>query len=243
VKLFTTTAPYPSPDPSNTEADELQPEGWAGLPVAKTYLELHQDAKVIVLDAQSSLGGVWAEERLYPGLMSNNMVGTYEYSDFPMDEETWGVKPGDHIPGQTVHDYLKKYAEKFGVLPHIRLNSKVESVQRGEKGGWLLGVGDQKDQIIARKLVLATGMTSEAFIPKIEGEESFEVPLFHIKDFPKHASTMDTVKSVTILGSTKAAWDAVYAYGSKGIEVNWIVRGRQRQIHPSTSWKSVADLS
>jgi cation diffusion facilitator CzcD-associated flavoprotein CzcO len=171
------------------------------------------------------------------------MIGTYEYSDFPIDEKTLGVKPGHHIPGQIVHDYLKKYAEKFGVLPHIRLNSTVGSVLRGEKGGWLLNIGDQKDQIFARKLVLATGMTSEAFIPKIEGEKSLGVPLFHIKDFPKHASTLDTVKSVTILGSTKAAWDAVYAYGSKGIEVNWIVRGKQRQMQPSNLRKYDADRS
>lgn len=176
---------------------------------------------------------MWAEERLYPGLKSNNIVGTYEYSDFPMAEQTWGVKPGEDIPGNVVHDYLKKYAETFGVLPHIRLNSKVGSVQRGEKGGWLLDVGDQKDRIFAKKLVLATGMTSEAFIPKIEGDESFGVPLFHIKDFPKQASTLDTVKSVTVLGSTKSAWDAVYAYGSKGIEVNWVIRGTQRGIQCS----------
>jgi cation diffusion facilitator CzcD-associated flavoprotein CzcO len=198
--------------------------GWNGLATAKTYLEVHPDAKLIVLDAQSSVGGVWAESRLYPGLKSNNMVGTYEYSDLPMDEKTWGVKPGEHIPGKVVHDYLTRYAEKFGVLPHIRFNAKVESAERGEKGGWLLNVG-QQGSILAKKLIVATGMTSQEFVPTFQGQESFGVPLFHSKDFSQHVATVDTAKSVTILGGTKSAWDAVYVYASKGVQVNWVIRG------------------
>lgn len=200
-------------------------EGWAGLAAAKTYLEVHPDAKLVVLDAHSSLGGVWAKEGLYPGLKSNNMVGTYEYSDFPMDEKTWRVKPGEHIPGEVVHDYLTKYAEKFGVLPHLRVNTKVQSAERAEKGGWLLRLDSDLGSILTKKLIVATGMTSEPFIPTINGQELFGGQIFHIKDFSKKAATLETAKSVTVLGSTKSAWDAVYAYASKGIEVNWVIRG------------------
>lgn len=153
------------------------------------------------------------------------MLGTYEFSDFPMDEKTWGVKPGEHIPGTVLHDYLTKYAERFGVLEHIRFNSKVESAERGEKGGWLLRVGEQQASILAKKLVVATGMTSQAFVPTFEGQDLFDGPLFHSKDFVQHAATLDTAKTVTVLGGTKSAWDAVYAYASKGIEVNWVIRG------------------
>ena len=226
LRLFFTYIPHlPSSISCNTRADCVLREGLAGLVAAKTYLEVHPDAKLVVLEAQSSVGGVWAEGRLYPGLKSNNMVGTYEYSDFPMDEKTWGVKPGEHIPGKVVHDYLTKYAEKFGVLPLVRLNSKVESAERGEKGGWLLKIEQPQGSILAEKLLVATGLTSEAFVPTIEGQESLGVPLFHCKDFSQNATTLDTAKSVTVLGGTKSAWDAVYAYASKGIEVNWVIRG------------------
>ncbi len=77
------------------------------------------------MEASSTPGGVWAKHRLYPGLKSNNMLGTYEYPDFPLDSETFGVKPGEHIPGTVLHEYLTKYAEKFGILDKIRCNSKV----------------------------------------------------------------------------------------------------------------------
>ena len=57
-------------------------------------------------EANSSIGGVWAEDRLYPGLKTDNMVGTYKYPDFQVDEATYGVKHGDHIPRAVLHRYL-----------------------------------------------------------------------------------------------------------------------------------------
>ncbi|CAG8958080.1 hypothetical protein HYFRA_00000424 [Hymenoscyphus fraxineus] len=197
--------------------------GWAGLVAAKTYLEVHPESQVILLEAESSVGGVWASHRLYPGLRSNNMLGTYEYGDFPMDEATWGVKPGQHIPGNVIHEYLTAYAKKFGVYERTRFNTTVESVRRGEKGGWLLETNKQK-LIFAKKLVVATGMTSQASMPTFEGQDSFEVPLFHSKDFLQHEGTLKTAKKVTIFGGTKSAWDAVYAYASEGVLVDWVIR-------------------
>lgn len=218
---------------SNPSRADYHPRrtGWFGLAAAKTYLEVHPDAKLIVLEAESSVGGVWADHRLYPSLVSNNMLGTYEYSDFPMDEETWGIKAGQHIPGKLLYDYLTKYAEHFGVLPRVRLNSKVESAERGEGGGWLLRIHQRPVSILSKKLIVATGLASEAFVPTFEGQESFGVPLFHSKNMLQHVDTLETTKSVTVLGATKSGWDVVYAYASKGIEVNWIIRGTTGRFH------------
>lgn len=209
---------------SRSHVSDDDSTGWFGLAAAKTYLQVHPESKVILLEAESSVGGVWSENRLYPGLMSNNMVGTYEYPDFPMDEKTFGVKPGEHIPAQVVHDYLTSYAKKFGVFECTKFKTKVESIERGEKGGWLLKT--TAGNIQSSKLIVATGMTSQAFLPTFKGQESFGVPLFHGKDFLKNAETLTTSKRVTVFGSTKSAWDAVYTYASKGIEVDWIIRGR-----------------
>jgi cation diffusion facilitator CzcD-associated flavoprotein CzcO len=178
------------------------------------------------------VGGVWSSERLYPGLKSNNMVGTYEYSDFPMDEATFGVKAGQHIPGHVIHEYLTAYAKKFDVLHRIRFNTKVETVEKQDKGGWVLWSGGEKSKsIFAKKLIVATGVTSQAFLPTFEGQDSFGVPLFHSKDFLQHADTIKTSKRVTVLGGTKSAWDAVYAYGTDGVEVDWVIRGNRNYFY------------
>ncbi|KAF5613189.1 dimethylaniline monooxygenase [Fusarium subglutinans] len=68
--------------------------GWAGLAAAKTRHQLHPEESLAVLDSAATLGGTWAKHRLYTGLKTNNMLGTYQYPDFPMDTETYGVKPG-----------------------------------------------------------------------------------------------------------------------------------------------------
>lgn len=208
--------------------------GLYGLAAAKTYRQLHPDKSLAILELASSLGGVWAKHRLYPGLKSNNMLGTYEYPDFPMDTDTFGVKPGEHIPGTVLHEYLTKYSEKFDILDKIRCGSEVVCAehQEGSEGGWILTVqktsapASSETKILARKLIVATGLTSEAFLPDFAGQETFGVPIFHgNKDFPQHADTIDTAKTVTVFGGTKSAWDAVYAYATKGVKVNWVIRG------------------
>ncbi len=202
--------------------------GWYGLAAAKTYLDLHPSASIFILESGESAGGVWAKERLYPGLKTNNMLGLYEYSDFPMGD-AYGIKPGQHISGAAVHKYLTDYAQHFGILNRIRFQTKVISAEHQNQGGWLVtcsstSTAQDNYQILTSKLIVATGLTSEPTMPKIFGCEQFDTPLFHCKDFAKMADTLKTAKSVCVLGGTKSAWDVVYAYGSQGIKVNWIIR-------------------
>ncbi|CAK7226302.1 hypothetical protein SEUCBS140593_006194 [Sporothrix eucalyptigena] len=206
--------------------------GWFGLCAAKTNHQLHPEATFAVIDGAATVGGVWAEHRLYPGLKSNNMLGTYEYPDFPMTTEVYGVKPGEHIPGTVVHRYLADYADKFGVAAHFRGSTKVVSAELIPEGGWTLTLEKEgkTSTLVARKLIVATGLTSEPFLPHIEGQETFGVPLFHGRDFLQHADTLEIPegntdkKTVAVFGGTKSAWDMVYAYASKGIQVEWIIR-------------------
>ncbi|KAI9050648.1 hypothetical protein LZ554_005805 [Drepanopeziza brunnea f. sp. 'monogermtubi'] len=222
-------------DPIETADLVVVGAGWFGLTTAKTYLQVHPASRLLLLEASSSVGGVWSADRLYPNLQSNNMLGTYENPDFPMDEPTWGVRPGQHIPAQVMHDYLTAFARKFGVLARTRFDSRVLSIERGGEGsGWTLTVegkgGEEKGRVrvvrvvFARRLVLATGMTSQAFLPAFEGSEAFGRPLFHSGEFLKHRETLRTLERVTVLGGTKSAWDAVYAYATQGVHVDWVIR-------------------
>ena len=52
--------------------------GIGGLCAAKTYLELAPEAKLLILEQRASVGGVWAEQNLYEGIKTNNLIGTYE---------------------------------------------------------------------------------------------------------------------------------------------------------------------
>lgn len=144
-----------------------------------------------------------------------------------MVPEEFGIERGQHIPGHIIHEYLSRYAEKFEIASKIRLQHKVISAEHRDEGGWTM-VAEAEGRIIkitAARLVVATGLSSEEFLPRFDGEETFTSPIFHSKYFPKYANTLDTAKSVTVLGGTKSAWDCVYAYASKGVQVNWVIRG------------------
>ncbi|KAJ5367911.1 uncharacterized protein N7496_007671 [Penicillium cataractarum] len=201
--------------------------GWSGLAAIKTYRDLNPDSNVLLLEAADSVGGVWAKHRLYKGLKSNNMLGTYEFSDFPMDEATFGVKPGEHIPGETVQQYLEAYAERFGFTDRIRLGHRVESAQHNLDSTWQLKVshGEELATVETKKLIVATGITSQAYLPNFEGQDTFGAPIFHCRDMQQHEpEILKAGERVTVFGGTKSAWDAAYACATSGMQVDWIIR-------------------
>ncbi|KAK6225318.1 hypothetical protein QIS74_01365 [Colletotrichum tabaci] len=203
--------------------------GWYGLGAAKQYHCTQPQSSLVIFDSQPTLGGTWADERLYPGLKSNNLLGTYEYPDFPMDSETFNIQPGQHIPGKTIHAYIKAYADKFGIADKVRSSHKVLVAEHQEtaEGGWVLTVlnaNKEESKVFARRLIVATGMTSEPWLPHFDGQESFGGRIFHGKHFQQNADTLKTASTVTVFGGTKFAWDAVYAYATAGVKVNWVIR-------------------
>ncbi|KAJ5683665.1 uncharacterized protein N7477_000010 [Penicillium maclennaniae] len=188
--------------------------GWNGLAAVKTYLDLNPDSKVCLPDSASSIGGVWAKHRHYKGLKSNNLLGTYEFSDFPMNEASFGR-------------YLEAYADKFGFADRIRLDHTVESAEHKLDGTWQLIVSHKQNSVTidTRKLIIATGITSQAYLPDFTGQEIFGVPLIHCRDMLQHeAEVFQPGRRVTVFGGTKSAWDAAYVCATSGMKVDWIIR-------------------
>ncbi|ORY04273.1 putative dimethylaniline monooxygenase [Clohesyomyces aquaticus] len=202
--------------------------GWFGLAAAKSYIELHPGESVLVIDAASTFGGTWSADRLYPGLKSNNLWGSYEYPDFRMSEEVYGVEEGQHIPAAVLHQYLTDFAKHFGVFERTRLNTKVDEVEPSSTGGGLvkiIGGNGETETIETKKLVLACGLTSQPNIPEYEGADKFEPSFFHAKDFCKRADTVGSSKNVVVVGGGKSGYDICYAYATEGnATVDLIIR-------------------
>jgi cation diffusion facilitator CzcD-associated flavoprotein CzcO len=155
------------------------------------------------------------------------MLGTYEFSDFPMDPETFGVKPGEHIPGVAIQRYLTAYAENFGVHGKIRFETTVESAELIGGGTWLVryvyGSSGKNEIVGARKLVIATGMTSQVNMPVIKGSENFKGRILHAKEMANN-KMLEHSEHAVVLGGSKSAADAVYTNASKGNTVDWVIR-------------------
>ncbi|KAH7309887.1 hypothetical protein B0I35DRAFT_398083 [Stachybotrys elegans] len=198
--------------------------GLYGLTAARQFHYTQPSQSLLILDSQSSLGGTWAQERLYPGLKTNNILGGYEIPGFPLDPTRFGIKKGEHIKGVIVHAYLAAYARDNGIAECIRLNQDVLSAEHQDGGGWILTIEGDKPKVFARRLIVSTGQVSIPYMPTFKGQENFGGRIFHAKHFSENSDTIKTAKSVTVFGATKFAWDAVYAYASAGVKVNWIIR-------------------
>ena len=199
---------------------------------AKVYIELHPSEDIVLLEASGSCGGTWGKDRIYPGLKSNNLYDTYEYPDYPMSFDRYGVKAGEHIPGMVLHQYLTDFAKKFGVFDRTHFHTKVESVKPSATGGWTLSctpTSSEEDRpasstVSTKKLILATGLTSTPNTPTYEGRETFGGLIFHARDFCKHGDTIQTASNVVVVGGAKSAYDIAWAYVNAGAIVHLVIR-------------------
>lgn len=180
-----------------------------------------------ILEGAESCGGTWSKNRLYPGLKSNNMAGTYEYPDFPLTEK-YGVEPHAHIPGTVLHQYLTDFAVHFGIYDKVQFHTKVEVVEPTEDGAWKLTVISPKGEKVYRaaKIILATGLTSTPNMPGYKGSENFEAPLFHAKEFcaRSQGDELKNVKNTVVVGAAKSAYDVAYAMAMDGSTVDLVIR-------------------
>lgn len=209
--------------------------------MAKTYLEATTALSgaapdIVIMDEAASIGGTWAQERIYAGLKTNNTVGSYEFSDFPMNPERYSLKPGQHIPGGTVHRYLCDFADHFGLTSRIRLRTRVCAATMLPDSRWEVeyeerspgATGDPpsatRGRLTARRLVLATGLTSAPNIPRFRGQDSFAGPIVHSKQLGERGAELLTPSNTTsssssssaapvvvVVGANKSAWDVCYS--------------------------------
>ena len=205
--------------------------GLQGLAAAKTFLQIEPQTKLLIVDANESIGGVWAKENIYPGLRSNNLLGTYEYTDFPM-HENFGVKKEEHIPGEIIYEYFRQYAQKFDLTSRILLRSKLTIAERVEDG-WKLSITaaetlpDPHRSITCSKLIVATGLTNSPVPININGQEHFNAPVINFAHFRQEAAKFlnnPSIEHVAVYGGAKAAYDTVYMLASHGKRVSWVIR-------------------
>jgi cation diffusion facilitator CzcD-associated flavoprotein CzcO len=136
----------------------------------------------------------------------------------------------DHIPGEHVNDYLHDYARHHDLGRHIRLNCAVESAVDQDDASWTLTIGEtvrakkHTYAINTRKLILATGLTSEPFMPKLDGKHEFGAPIYHTSELAKAENGLGPFKRIVLLSGAKFSWDIACAYAVSGVQVDWVIR-------------------
>jgi thioredoxin reductase len=205
--------------------------GPSGLCAAKTFLQHDPHTDIVLLDAYSSLGGVWSEQQLYPTLKTNNLHSAVDFTDFPMDDK-FGIKPGEHVSGEAMNAYLKAYAQHYGVAGKIRFNTRVMEIRRSGKGNmWEVEIQTAsqpgRECLECARLVIATGVLSEPHLPALKGLTDFNAPFIHSSELGHRVDDIfksPDVKTIAVLGGSKSSYDAVYLAATTGHKVEWIIR-------------------
>jgi cation diffusion facilitator CzcD-associated flavoprotein CzcO len=177
--------------------------GLAGLTTAKVLLQAGHDVEVF--DKAPDVGGVWSRTRRYPGLTTQSPKAQYSFSDFPMPREfpEWPT-------GAQIQEYLADYADQFGVTPHLRLGTGVESVVP-DGTRWAVTTGAQGASVVDR-VVVANGVFCEPALPDYPGRAEFEAAggrLLAGSDF--HDVSDARGKHVLVVGYGKSACDVTVA--------------------------------
>ncbi|EKV20130.1 flavin-binding monooxygenase-like protein [Penicillium digitatum] len=193
------------------------------------------ESRLLVIDSASDIGGTWAEERLYPNLLSQNSYGLYEFSDLPLSDVV-PEKDADNthnqfIAGWKINRYLRAWVKKWQLEEHIRLNWTVDNISRLDTKEWKLNISVSTSPgrhitIICDKLVLATGLTSVPNLPNTKGSSMASdnpAPVIHAKDIgdwarkylgyqPLKATKPETV-SIPVIESCFPQLRSVAIYG------------------------------
>lgn len=162
----------PCPFPSDTPVTlVIIGTGFGGLGMAIRLKQAGID-DFLVLEKADAVGGCWRENH-YPGAACDVPSHLYSYSFEPRFD--WSRK---FAPQAEIRDYLEHCAEKYGVYPHIRFNTRMTGARFDEaEGQWQI----QTDQgpLQARFLITACGQLSEPAWPALPGREQFKGALFH----------------------------------------------------------------
>ena len=150
-----------------------------------------------IVERSDELGGVWRDNG-YPGAACDVPSRLYSYS-FEQKYD-WSES---FAPQREIHDYLRGCAEKYGVLPHIRFNTEIQSGVFDEKaGGWTLST-TEGETLTADVFISAMGLFNRFKLPVIPGREGFSGTSFHSSRW-NHDYALDG-KSVAVIGTGASA--------------------------------------
>ena len=213
-------------------ADNRSHLGISGIAAARFYLEVHSECRLIILEKDVCLGGVWNSRRAYEGFWTQWTVGTAEFSDLPMPRPPESDTYYDFFKAKYTTQYLEDYVDRrnfagLTLRERIRFDSHVHKVVKVD-GKWAVSVKDKTgDTYIIRstKLIVASGLTSRQYVPCLSGSEKFDRPIIHQENFGQSSIlSSPNVQRVTVLGGAKSSADMVYASVKAGKKVSWIIR-------------------
>jgi cation diffusion facilitator CzcD-associated flavoprotein CzcO len=182
----------------------------------------------VVLERSSDVGGVW-RDNTYPGCACDVESHLYSFSFARNPEWTRSFSPAGEI-----HAYLRRCAERFGILPHVRFDHEIERAT-WDDDAQLWRLETSHGVITASFFVAAVGALSDPSIPRLRGLDTFAGKAFHSARWD-HGHDLEG-RRVAVIGTGASAIQLVPAIQPKVATLKvfqrtapWIVPRRDRAL-------------
>ena len=222
-----------SPRPTTTDIAIIG-TGFSGLGMA---IRLKQAGRndFTLFEKAEAIGGTWRDNH-YPGIACDVHSHLYSFSFAP--NPNWSRM---FSPGREICAYLQHCAERYGILPHIRLGAEVRTATwlEPERLWRLQTVGGET--VHARVLVAGMGGLSRPAIPRIPGLATFGGPQFHSAEW-NHAVDLRG-KRVAVIGTGASAIQFVPQIAPQVAQLTlfqrtppWVMPKPDRRVTPLEHW-------
>lgn len=195
--------------------------GLHGLVTAKVLLHASDKSftSVTIYEKGTTLGGVWALDRIYDGLTTNSPLLTYEIPDFPYPKDLRVT--GAHASAQSVNAYLHAYAHTYDLEERIKFRTLVQDVSWNPRDSTWLVVGTSDGESFRQSfgyVVVCVGLYHTSLNPFSDDMISkYTGDVFHSSEMGQSwvRAKLATCQRITVVGAGKSALDlaAILAKG------------------------------
>ncbi|XP_066547936.1 flavin-containing monooxygenase 5 [Amia ocellicauda] len=189
--------------------------GSSGLACVKCCLD--EGLEPVCFESSEDIGGLWRFKEtpesdrasIYHSVIINTSKEMMCFSDFPIPA---------HFPNYMHHslimDYFRMYAEHFQLLPHIRFQTRVRSVEQrpdfSQSGQWQVVTVDREgreESSVFDGVLVCTGHHVHPHLPlqDFPGIETFTGKYFHSRDYKSPEEFRG--KSVVVIGIGNSGGD------------------------------------
>ena len=170
-----------------------------------------------IIEKASEVGGTW-QANTYPGLACDVPAHTYDYSFEP----NWKWS-GLYAKGPELFAYFKHCADKYGLRPHLRLNTTVTEIARRD-GHWQVSTEDGATHT-GDAVINCMGFLCHPSMPDIPGLGDFAGHTFHSARWD-HSVALDG-KKIGVIGTGSTATQITVALAKRASQLNLFQRTPQ----------------
>jgi cyclohexanone monooxygenase len=200
---------------------------------AAVKLRKRTSATFVIFEQSAGVGGTWFDNR-YPGCEVDVHSHAYSFSFLKYD---W---PRTHATQPELLAYAEHVVRRFGLTPHLRLNTRVTDLVWEESTSTYRLSTEHGDSAEFDVVISALGLLSVPRYPEWPGLDTFAGPCFHTSRWEQHDLTG---KSVAVVGTGSTAVQIVPSIAPEAGRVyvfqrepGWVEPKNERDFGPRERW-------